>query len=66
MGQNNTAIKEQKDIVKQEESLCYSTYGFEGENDYLTDANDYYGKETGVQAGKVKRHFLDLNSKLMK
>ena len=57
MGQNNTAIKEQKDIVKQEESLCYSTYGFEGENDYLTDANDYYGKERGVQAGKVKGIF---------
>ena len=57
MGQKNTTVKVRDEIIKQEESLCYSTYGFEGENDYLTDANDYYGEETGVQAKKVKRHF---------
>ena len=54
MGQNNTTVQVRKEIVKQEESLCYSTYGDESEIDYLTDVNDYYGNETGVQTRKVK------------
>ena len=53
MGQKNTTVKVRKEIVKQEESLCYSTYGYEGENDYITDANNYYGEEAEVQARKV-------------
>ena len=63
MGQNNTT-QVRKEIVKQEESLCYSTYaGDESEIDYLTDVNDYY--ETGVQTRKVKT-FSNLNFSLDK
>ena len=55
MGQKNTTVQFRKEIVKQEESLCYSTYaGDESEIDYLTDVNDYYGKEAEVQTRKVK------------
>ena len=63
MGQNNTTVQVRKEIVKQEESLCYSTYGDESEIDYLTDVNDYY--ETGVQTRKVKT-FSNLNFSLDK
>ena len=53
MGQKNTTVKVRKEIVKQEESLCYSTYGYESETDYITDANNYYGEEEVVPARKV-------------
>ena len=66
MGQKNTTVQFRKEIVKQEESLCYSTYaGDESEIDYLTDVNDYYGNETGVQTRQVKT-FSNLNFSLDK
>ena len=42
MGQKNSEVKGRKEIFKQEESPCYSTYGDESESDYITDVNDYY------------------------